>query len=101
MTTTKKPVGPGRPNKFKSHERWNRTTVVLRDWEVAFLDRLAADIREKSGVALNRSDMMRECINVLFLAHETGMLNLDIIEGDKHWPAAQLNALVNQGWKKK
>lgn len=93
--------GRGRPAKFRADERWDRTTVVLRDWEVAFLDRLAADIREKSGLALNRSDLIRECINVLYLAHEENLLKLDWMKDGQHLPGAQISALVSEAAGKK
>ena len=96
---TKKSQGPGRPAKFKDHERWNRTTVVLRDWEVAFLDRLAADVRETSGVALNRSDLIRECISVLVVAQEEKLLRLDWLKD--HSVGSQLSALINETGSKR
>lgn len=91
----------GRPAKFKSDERWNRTTVVLRDREVAFLDRLAADIREQSGLALNRSDLIRDCISVLFIAHEDNLLKLDMMKEGQHLPSAQIGALILEATSKK
>ena len=94
MTKTKK--SPGRPAKFKANERWDRTSIVLRDWEVAFLDRFAADIREKSGVALNRSDLIRECISVLFLANEENLIRFDWMKNGEHLPGSQLSALVQE-----
>jgi len=101
MSKSKATPGRGRPAKFKSDERWNRTTVVLRDWEVAFLDRLAADIREQSGLALNRSDLIRECINVLFIAHEDNLLQLKMMKEGKHLPSAQIGALILEAASKK
>lgn len=73
----------GRPAKFLANEKWDRTTIVLRHWEIAFLDRLAADIREKTGCVLNRSDLIRELISVLLVYREQGNLPIERIQERK------------------
>jgi hypothetical protein len=88
----------GRPNKFRVDEKWGRTTVILRDWEIAFLDRLAVDIREEAGLAVNRSDLIREAIGVLVNAQNDGRLELNALA--KNGISAQLNALIGHSSKK-
>ncbi|OLC52196.1 MAG: hypothetical protein AUH43_00720 [Acidobacteria bacterium 13_1_40CM_65_14] len=60
MTT--KP-GPGRPPVH--HETWSKVSVVLFDRQILHLDRLASEIRGKSGKLLNRAEIIRALIDGL------------------------------------
>jgi hypothetical protein len=46
-------------------EHWTKVTVVLFDRQIVFLDRLAADIRAASGVAISRANVIRALIDSL------------------------------------
>jgi hypothetical protein len=43
-------------------ETWSKITVVLLDRHVAYLDRIAVDIRLRRGVAISRAEMIRGLI---------------------------------------
>jgi hypothetical protein len=61
--------GEDRPKKRgrrPSHtEHWTKVTVVLFDRQIVFLDRLGADIRATSGVAISRAHVIRALIDAL------------------------------------
>ncbi len=62
--------GDGAPPKKRgrrpSHtEHWTKVTVVLFDRQIVFLDRLGADIRAASGVAISRAHVIRALIDAL------------------------------------
>lgn len=57
------PPGPGRPPLHE--EAWSKVTVVLLNRHIVFLDRLAADIRERTGTAIKRAEIIRALIDVL------------------------------------
>jgi hypothetical protein len=46
-------------------EHWTKVTVVLFDRQIVFLDRLGADIRAASGVAISRANVIRALIDAL------------------------------------
>jgi hypothetical protein len=50
-------------------------TVVLFDCQIVFLDRLIADIRTASGVAIARADVIRALVDAL------GESDLDLTRG--------------------
>ena len=54
---------PGRPRVHA--ESWTKATVVLFDRQIAFLDKLAAGIREKSGVPISRAQLIRALIDAV------------------------------------
>ena|ERR1700733_1198768 len=54
----------GRPP-FHS-EAWSKVSVVLFDRQIVRLDRLASDIRQKTGQAVNRAALIRAVIDGLF-----------------------------------
>lgn len=57
---------PRRRGRRPSHtEHWTKVTVVLFDRQIVFLDRLAADIRAASGVAISRAHVIRALIDAL------------------------------------
>ena len=57
---------PKRRGRRPSHtEHWTKVTVVLFDRQIVFLDRLGADIRAASGVALSRAHVIRALIDAL------------------------------------
>jgi len=62
MRSTTKP-GPGRPPVH--NETWSKVSVVLFDRQILQLDRLATDIRGKSGKLLNRAEIIRALIDGL------------------------------------
>ena len=47
-------------------EPWAKITVVLLDRHVAYLDRLAIDIRLKHGKAISRAELIRGLIEAAF-----------------------------------
>jgi len=46
-------------------EHWTKVTVVLFDRQIVFLDRLSADIRSASGVAISRAHIIRALVDAL------------------------------------
>ena len=55
--------GPGRPRVHT--EVMQKTNVQLRTDDLVYLDRLTADIRDASGVAMNRSAILRPLLAAL------------------------------------
>ena len=62
QTRTTKPTR-GRPPSHQ--ETWSKVSVVLFDRQIVHLDRLATDIRGKSGKVLNRAGLIRALIDGL------------------------------------
>src|SRR5512134_2258915 len=59
-------AAPKRRGRRPSHtEHWTKVTVVLFDRQIVFLDRLSADIRASSGVAISRAHVIRALIDAL------------------------------------
>jgi hypothetical protein len=56
-------AGRGRPPVH--NETWSKVSVVLFDRQILHLDRLAADIRGRSGKVLNRAEIIRALIDGL------------------------------------
>lgn len=57
---------PKKRGRRPSHtEQWTKVTVVLFDRQIVFLDRLGADIRAASGVAISRAHVIRALIDSL------------------------------------
>jgi len=57
---------PKRRGRRPTHtEHWTKVTVVLFDRQIVFLDRLGADIRAASGVAISRANVIRALIDAL------------------------------------
>jgi hypothetical protein len=46
-------------------ETWSKVSVVLFDRQILHLDRLASDMRNKSGRMLNRAEIIRALIDGL------------------------------------
>jgi len=63
MTSITAKPGPGRPPIH--HETWSKVSVVLFDRQILHLDRLATEIRGKSGKVLNRAEIIRALIDGL------------------------------------
>jgi hypothetical protein len=60
------PVTPKKRGRRPSHtEHWTKVTVVLFDRQIVFLDRLGADIRAASGVAISRAHVIRALVDAL------------------------------------
>ena len=59
----KRRLGRGRPPVHS--ESWSKVSVVLFDRQIVHLDRLATDIRGKSGKVLNRAEIIRALIDGL------------------------------------
>jgi hypothetical protein len=51
-------------------DAWTKVTVVLRDRQIVYLDRLSADIRSASGAILKRAEIIRTLVDLL---EETGV----------------------------
>jgi len=62
-TRTHTKAGPGRPPVHS--ETWSKVSVVLFDRQIHHLDRLAIDIRGKTGKVLNRAEIIRALIDGL------------------------------------
>ena len=59
-------AAPKKRGRRPSHtEHWTKVTVVLFDRQIVFLDRLSADIRAGSGVAISRAHVIRALIDAL------------------------------------
>ena len=56
-------AGRGRPPVHQ--EAWSKVSVVLFDRQIVHLDRLATDIRGKSGKVINRAEIIRALIDGL------------------------------------
>jgi hypothetical protein len=57
---------PKKRGRRPSHtEHWTKVTVVLFDRQIVFLDRLGADIRAASGVAISRAHVIRALVDAL------------------------------------
>jgi hypothetical protein len=56
-------AGRGRPPVHQ--ETWSKVSVVLFDRQIVHLDRLATDIRGRSGKVLNRAEIIRALIDGL------------------------------------
>jgi hypothetical protein len=54
---------PGRPPVHD--EAWTKVTVVLFNRQIVFLDRLAANIRAQSGVAISRAQLIRALLDAV------------------------------------
>ena len=66
VRTDKGDAAPKRRGRRPSHtEHWTKVTVVLFDRQIVFLDRLGADIRASSGVAISRAHVIRALIDAL------------------------------------
>jgi hypothetical protein len=59
----KRHLSRGRPPVHS--ETWSKVSVVLFDRQILHLDRLATDIRGKSGKVLNRAEIIRALIDGL------------------------------------
>jgi len=55
--------GPGRPPVHS--EEWTKVTVVLFNRQILYLDRLALDIRAKTGAVTSRAEIIRALIDGL------------------------------------
>src|SRR5436309_12758995 len=60
------PVKSNRGRPIVHTEPWAKITVVLLDRHVAYLDRLAIDIRLKHGRAISRAEIIRGLIEASF-----------------------------------
>ena len=72
MASIRKSPAPGkrRPGRPPVHdEAWTKVTVVLLDRQIAFLDRLAANIKAQSGAAINRAQLIRSLVDAVTDAH--------------------------------
>lgn len=56
------PSAMGRP---ATHEEWTKVTVVLFNRQIVFLDRVANDIRAKTGAAIRRAEILRALVDAL------------------------------------
>lgn len=54
---------PGRPPVHD--EAWTKVTVVLFNRQIVFLDRLAANIRARSGAAISRAQLIRALVDAV------------------------------------
>jgi hypothetical protein len=55
-----------RPDRPPVHgEAWTKVTVVLFDRQVEFLDKLAANIRLRSGAAISRAQLVRALVDAV------------------------------------
>jgi len=76
-------VSPAKSNRGRPivhTEPWAKITVVLLDRHVAYLDRLAIDIRLKHGKAISRAEIIRGLIEASFQSG-TDLSQADSIDG--------------------
>jgi len=67
-----RPLPPG--------DTWSKITVVLLDRHVAYLDRIAIDIRLRHGVAISRAELIRGLIEA---AWQSGLSLADAASNDE------------------
>lgn len=60
--TAKKPVTAA----VTANEPYTKATVVLRNSQIVFLDRIASDIRAKTGAAMARAELIRAMVDAVF-----------------------------------
>jgi hypothetical protein len=48
------------------NEPYTKATVVLRNSQIVFLDRIASDIRAKTGAAMARAELIRAMVDAVF-----------------------------------
>ena len=58
-------VKPGRGRPPVHQETWSKVSVVLFDRQIVHLDRLATEIRSKSGKVVTRAEIIRSLIDGL------------------------------------
>jgi hypothetical protein len=64
--STRGPAGKRRPGRPPVHdEAWTKVTVVLFDRQIVFLDRVAANIRARSGAAISRAQLIRALLDAV------------------------------------
>jgi hypothetical protein len=63
--TVKQPGKAVRGRPPVHQETWSKVSVVLFDRQILHLDRLATDIRSRSGKVLNRAEIIRALIDGL------------------------------------
>lgn len=62
----RKAAGPRRPGRPPVHaEAWSKVTVVLFNRQIVYLDRLAANIRARSGAAISRAQLIRSLLDAV------------------------------------
>jgi len=61
--TSLSPAREGGTAKFT--EPYTKATVVLRNSQIAYLDRLALDIRAKTGAAVARAELIRAMVDAV------------------------------------
>ncbi len=62
--TRRAAAGKRRPGRPPVHdEAWTKVTVVLFNRQIAFLDRMAANIRAASGAAISRAQLIRALVD--------------------------------------
>jgi hypothetical protein len=89
-------VSPAKSNRGRPivhTEPWAKITVVLLDRHVAYLDRLAIDIRLKHGKAISRAELIRGLIEAAFQS------GVDLSQADSIDTLVEL--LTNNAPKKK
>lgn len=87
------PVKSNRGRPIVHTEPWAKITVVLLDRHVAYLDRLAIDIRLKHGRAISRAELIRGLIESAFQS------GVDLSQADSIETLVEL--LTGPGAKKK
>ena len=90
--TKVKTDGKRRPGRPPVHEdKWTKVTAVLFNRQIAYLDRLGADIRVHTGAAVSRTQLIRALIDAL----ETSGLDVKGIQSE-----AELRNLVTEKLKR-
>src|SRR3954451_24287433 len=85
------PVKSNRGRPIVHTEPWAKITVVLLDLHVAYLDRLAIDIRLKHGKAISRAEIIRGLIEAAFQS------NVDLSQAD--WIGSLVELLTGSPMK--
>ena len=64
--TGRAPSAKRRPGRPPIHdEAWTKVTVVLFNRQIVFLDRVAANIRARSGAAISRAQLIRALLDAV------------------------------------
>lgn len=79
ITTIQEPEKRGRGRPPLHTEEWTKVTVVLRDQQIHWLDRLSAEIRLKTKAAVSRAEILR----ALVAAAEQSGLDLTTAKNEK------------------
>ena len=90
LASTRRPAARRKPGRPPVHdEAWTKVTVVLFDRQIGFLDRVAANVRARSGAAISRAQLIRALLDAVTDAS----IDLTAATSEAELKAAVLNRL--------